>query len=557
MANYTGTLENYVANTTYVASVGDDKKLTVVLTCDNGYAFDGDIKGYGYDYNGDYVGGEYTTVSYNDDKTVCTLIAKGDFSDTSCNFTLTGKTKATGNTGGTGTGNTGGTDNKFIGEFSNKVPNTTATCTADNDGVATVIITCNDGYIFDGDISLYGFDDNGHPVAAQYYTVTGDDTKKTFVPSKIYSFKESYSSLTVDGKTKSLSTTHVEVNANLTNCTGTGYTNYVSNGDVLDITLTANSNCLFDTSTPVIAYDDEKGAYVQTQFIVSDDKKTATLKFTVPSTDKLGSKSITISASANVQQAVTGGYGLINVYVTNDNELNEFAKTRFYKTNDVTGTTVTPIDLGVYVNRLQRLYFNIPVKTTDVIKCGNYDTGVSTHAPVNNKIKHDFGTVEIPTVNNNTVDYQTVVQAFLPFVGFVNVPNDYVGKTVQLTFDVDIITGTGVYKLTCDNVVFAVYDCTPCTNVIYRTGDYDLHTIGGDNFNSDVYKGITPYIYIKEYKSTGVTRNNDNRRVQIGTMTGYNTFEDVTTIASDDMLQVEQTQIYDKLRTGVYIEAIE
>lgn len=549
MANYTGTLENYVENTTYVASVGDDKKLTVVLTCDNGYAFDGDIKGYGYDYNGDYVGGGYTTVSYNDDKTVCTLIAKGDFSDASCDFTLTGKTEAT--------GNTGGTDNKFIGEFSNKVPNTTATCTADNDGVATVIITCNDGYIFDGDISLYGFDDNGHPVAAQYYTVTGDDTKKTFVPSKIYSFKESYSSLTVDGKTKSLSTTHVEVNANLTNCTGTGYTNYVSNGDVLDITLTANSNCLFDTSTPVIAYDDEKGDYVQTQFIVSDDKKTATLKFTVPSTDKLGSKSITISASANAQQAVSGGYGLINVYVTNDNELNEFAKTRFYKTNDVTGTTVTPIDLGVYVNRLQRLYFNIPVKTTDVIKCGNYDTGVSTHAPVNNKIKHDFGTVEIPTVNNNTVDYQTVVQAFLPFVGFVNVPNDYVGKTVQLTFDVDIITGTGVYKLTCDNVVFAVYDCTPCTNVIYRTGDYDLHTIGGDNFNSDVYKGITPYIYIKEYKSTGVTRNNDNRRVQIGTMTGYNTFEDVTTIASDDMLQVEQTQIYDKLRTGVYIEAIE
>lgn len=453
MANYTGKLTNNVANTTYVATVGDDKKLTVVLTCNNGYAFDGDIKGGGHDYNGDYV--LCRKVSYNDDKTVCTLIANGDFSHSSCNFTLTGKTKATGNTGG--------------------------------------------------------------------------------------------------------STNHVEVNANLTNCTGTGYTEYVSNGDVLDITLTANDNCLFDTSTPVIVYDNENGDTVQTQFTVSDDKKTATLKFTVPTTDKLGSKAITISATANVQQAVTGGYGLINVYVTNDNELNEFAKTRFYKTssNDGTGATVTPIDLGVYVNRLQRLYFNIPVKTTDVIKCGNYNTGVSTHAPVNNKITHDFGTVEIPTVNNNTVDYQTVVQAFLPFVGFVNVPNDYVGKTVQLTFDVDIITGTGVYKLTCDNVVFAVYDCKPCTDVIYRTGDYDLRTIGGDNFNNDVDKGITPYIYIKEYKSTGVTRNNDNRRVQIGTMTGYNTFDDVTTIATDDMLQAEQTQIYDKLRTGVYIETSE
>ena len=447
MANYTGKLTNNVANTTYVATVGNDKKLTVVLTCNKGYAFDGDINGSGYDANGYIVSSKYITVSYNNDKTVCTLIANGDFSASSCTFTLT-------------------------------------------------------------------------------------------------------------GKTKSSPTTQVEVKANLTNCTGTGYTNYVSNGDVLNITLTANDNCLFDTSTPVIVYDDENGYNVKTRFTVSDDKKTATLKFTVPTADKLGSKAITISANANVQQAVTGGYGLINVYVTNDNELNEFAKTRFYKTpgNDGTGATVTPIDLGVYVNRLQRLYFNIPVKTTDVIKCGIYNTGVSTHAPVNNKITHDFGTVEIPTVNNNTVDYQTVVQAFLPFVGFVNVPNDYVGKTVQLTFDVDIITGTGVYKLTCDNVVFAVYDCNPCTDVIYRTGDYDLHTIGGDNFNNDVDKGITPYIYIKEYKSTGVTRNNDNRRVQIGTMTGYNTFDDVTTIATDDMLQAEQTQIYDKLRTGVYIE---
>lgn len=450
MANYTGTLTNNVANTTYVATVGDDNKLTVVLTCNNGYAFDGDITGYGYDYNGDNIVDYYVKVSYNDDKTVCTLIANGDFSDDSCDFTLT-------------------------------------------------------------------------------------------------------------GKTKSISTANIEVNANLTNCTGTGYTDYVSNGDVLDITLTANDNCLFDTSTPVIVYANKMGDSVQTQFTVSDDKKTATLKFTVPTDDILGSKAITISATANVQQVVTGGYGMINVYVTNDNELNEFAKKRFYKTtgNGETGAQVTSIDLGVYVNRLQRLFFHIPVKTTDVIKCGNYNTGVSTHAPVNNKIKHDFGTVEIPTVNNNTVDYQTVVQAFLPFVGFVNVPNDYVGKTVQLTFDVDIITGTGVYKLTCDNVVFAVYDCKPCTDVIYRTGDYDLRTIGGDNFNNDIDKGITPYIYIKEYKSTGVTRNNDNRRVQIGTMTGYNTFDDVTTIATDDMLQAEQTQIYDKLRTGVYIETSE
>lgn len=547
MANYTGTLTNNVANTTYVATVDEDKKLTVVLTCNSGYAFDGDITGGGYDYNGDYVSDSYTTVSYNDEKTVCTLIADGDFSDSSCDFTIEGKTKATGNTGGAG--------NKFTGEFSNNVPNTTATCTIDNDGVATVIITCKDGYVFDGDISLGGDDDNGYPLSAEYYTVTGDNTTKTFVTSKELSFKESYSSIEVYGKTKSSSTTSVEVNANLTNCTGTGYADYVSNGDVLDITLTANDNCLFDTSTPVIVYVDEKGNYVQTQFTVSADKKTATLKFTVPTADKLGSKAITISATANVQQTVTGGYGLINVYVTNDNELNEFAKTRFYRT---TGDgTATPIDLGVYVNRLQRLYFNIPVKTTDVIKCGEYDTGVSTHTPVNNKITHDFGTVEIPTVNNNTVDYQTVVQAFLPFVGFVNVPNDYVGKAVRLTFDVDIITGTGVYKLTCDNAVFAVYDCKPCTDVIYRTGNYDLRTIGGDNFNNDVDKGITPYIYIKEYKSTGVTRNNDNRRVQIGAMAGYNTFDDVTTIATDNMLQVEQTQIYDKLRTGVYIETSE
>lgn len=451
MANFTGTITNNVPNTSYVATVDSSKKLTIVLTCNNGYVLDGKITGSGYDYNGDYVSDSSVTVTNNTDNTACTIVANGDFSDSSTDFTIDGKTIS-----------------------------------------------------------------------------------------------------------KSAATADVQVNANLTNCTGTGYKNMVSNGDVLNITVTANDNCLFDGDTPVVAYNNNLGVYTAERFTVADDKKTATITFTVPPKDKIGSKAITIVANANVQQAVTGGYGLINVYVTNDNELNQFAKTRFYKpTGDgTTGATLEVIDLGKYVNRLQRLYFNIPVKTTDVIKCGNYNTGVNTHTPVDNKVSCNFGSVQIPNDNGNSVDLKNDVQLFLPFVGFVPVDNRHVGSHLYLTLAVDIITGTGVYKLIIDDKVIAVYDCKPCTDVIYRTGDYDLRTIGESNFNNDVDKGIKPYLYVARYHATGGNnRTGDNRRVQIGTMTGYNQFDDVTVISTPTMLQTEQAQIYDKLRTGVYINA--
>lgn len=80
--------------------------------------------------------------------------------------------------------------------------------------------------------------------------------------------------------------------------------------------------------------------------------------------------------------------------------------------------------------------------TTD-IHIGNVNTYVT--APTTNQFASiDFGTVTIPRRFNNALDFApyTIVELFLPFIGRVKLPTDFVmGKTIGVTYHMDCLTG--------------------------------------------------------------------------------------------------------------------
>ena len=343
----------------------------------------------------------------------------------------------------------------------------------------------------------------------------------------------------------------VFIYSDITNCTfETTPPEYIQQGETLQVKLVANPNTEFDTAP----YFDILAVYPTTQpLTVSEDKRTAT------GSVKVGDwQHINIKGNATPVAVVGTQYGAINVYLVTLDELAEFSEKRFFKLTDTDPSTGAPqyenVDLGAYVNRIRRIYTDIAALSTDVIQCGNYNTGVSCQQPAQDKITLDFGTAVVPAHNEDNTDYESEIQIFLPFAGFVSLPSDYAGKTISLQYVINVVTGNGVALLSCNGVVFQVVETEPSSEIIYLSPSTQVKTVGGDDWNEMLYYGLEPYIYCKWYESASNGRNNDRQTGILGDFRGFNVFDDVTPIHTAEMLTEEQEMIYTALSDGVYIE---
>lgn len=349
------------------------------------------------------------------------------------------------------------------------------------------------------------------------------------------------------------------ITVNLTNCyADPAIPDWLQFGETLNITIKANPNTEFhpdeEKGKPTLTWQDDNGYYQYMDLTVSEDKRTAT------GTKVLDAdlSNFAVNADAYPVEVVGEQYGAINVYLVTLDELAEFSGKRFFKETGTDPSTGAPIyeniDLGAYVNKIRRIYTNIGASSTDVIRCGNYNTGVSCHQPAQDKITLDFGTAVVPAHNEDNTDYESEIQIFLPFAGFVTLNTDYAGKTIGLQYVINVVTGNGVALLSCDGVVFQVEETEPSSEIIYLSPSTQVKTVGGDDWNEMLYYGLEPYIYCKWYESASNGRNNDRQTGILGDFRGFNVFDDVTPIHTSEMLTEEQDLIYTALSDGVYIE---
>ena len=424
-------------------------------------------------------------------------------------------------------------------------------------------------HTFDGETATFTVTGQNSPnkvrffdLKASYTNKAGTATETPFVVQDLkYSQKATLTVTDID-PTKPVTLTGsyedaVKISTNLSNCTANeDLPQYVKDGETVNVTLTANDGTEFDTekSTPQFYYENASG-YPQTQALtISSDKKTATGSIQV-NTNWSG---FAVIGNAYPVTVVGQQYGAINVYLVTLDELAEFSAKRFFKETGTDPSTGAPIyeniDLGAYVNKIRRVYTNIGASSTDVIRCGNYNTGVSCHQPAQDKITLDFGTAVVPAHNEDNTDYESEIQIFLPFAGFVNLNNAYAGKTIALQYVINVVTGNGVALLSCNGVVFQVEETEPSSEIIYLSPSVQVKTIGGDDWNEMLYYGLEPYIYCKWYESASNGRNNDRQTGILGDFRGFNVFDDVTPIHTAEMLTEEQEMIYTALSDGVYIE---
>lgn len=497
---------------------------------DDGYLFAGDIRAV-------YTNASGYPKSVVLEQNGAKVLASGKLSDTTkkTGITITGNTQS------------GGTPELNV---TNNIPDTTATGVKSGKSGGSVNVTANEGFkITSAKVAFT----NGYGYPASEDMTISEDGKKANWSNDDFN---TGSGVTLTGETGKF-TEGVNIKPNLSNChADPPLPEFLQYGETLNVTIKANANTAFDTeqSTPNFSYYNEKGYPTKQDLTVSGDKKTATGSIVLQD----GWYNLSVNAQAYPVAVVGEQYGAINVYLVTLDKLAEFSKKRFFKETGSDPETGAPIyeniDLGAYVNKIRRVYTNIGASSTDVIRCGNYNTGVSCNQPAQDKITLDFGTAVVPAHNEDNTDYESEIQLFLPFAGFVNLNNAYAGKTIGLQYVINVITGNGVALLSCNGVVFQVEETEPSSEIIYLSPSTQVKTVGGDDWNEMLYYGLEPYIYCKWYESASNGRNNDRQTGILGDFRGFNVFDDVTPIHTAEMLTEEQEMIYTALSDGVYIE---
>lgn len=396
------------------------------------------------------------------------------------------------------------------------------------------------------DITLTGNTDGSYSVVpvVSYKNESGTETTgEMSVNGKIATFSvpvATNETVTITGTfTPETPQKDVPVTYELTNCTVSPQTQTVKTGETLNLTVTPNTNYKLD-SCNLIWNDGTKDVTISVTGGV--------ISFPVPDS----CVSITIKAVASIITPIGKNYGAINVYCVTLDNLDEFSKQRFFTVKDDSQGIYEEVNLGIFVNRIKRIFTNVPVSGTDSLRCGNYNTGITVQTPEKDVISLDFGDVTLTGLNGDSEDYNAQISVFIPCRGFVAVDSKYIGKTVNLSFKVNVITGDAVAFLSCDGVVFQLESFSLSRDVIYKTGTTELNIIGGTQWDEQILYGLEPYVIITQNTTVNKPVNNTQESVTIGDVTGYAQFENVD-LDTVNLLVDEYNTIISELENGVYL----
>lgn len=514
----TPTVENNIPQTDYEAVFDEStSKYTVTVTCKTGYQFVGTPT---VSITGDAFS-DPVALTVSSDK----LTATGEIEvySASDGLTLDGETELI----------------PVVSDVTvtNNITGTTESHTYAN-GTASIHLTCTDTrkrYV--GCKASYGDVSVDFPVTdSSDITVTLEN-----VPTD--------ANITLTGECRCVASVNTDY---LTGCTITGIKPWYVENETVSATLTANDGTYFKT-VPQMQYT--SGNTVDNtiyDFTVSEDKKTATITQKIEFSKESVELATISFIGSTVPEKVVTGYGSINVYSVNDSILNQFSKERFQSaTGEVSLAYDT--DLGDYVNKLHKVYCDVGEVTETTIKCGNYDTLIKADSVNRPVVTVDFGNVNLPVNNSDSSDFNATVKVFVPFKGFVAVDADFIGKTLNLKYDVDLVTGDGCYKISVGDVIISQDVVKVSSDVIYKTSkNMNLATIGSSGFSTDYLKGLKPFVVMKYYEPLQDRYNNDNSVKVLSDVTGFAKFKDIT-LPTIDCLNSEYNEIVSLLSKGVIL----
>lgn len=524
--------QNNITGATYTTEEDPFSDSTIVtITCNDGLVFDG-VPTVTYVNTS----GQQTSVSTTVNKT--NTVATAEISDLRYIVSLDGNTKPVASTELTVT---------------NNVPDSTESHTVDGHSVTVnltskkVMLNVSCAYV-----STDGSSKNVPVTVNVVINDVADTDNVTSNASVVLPDVDSNSPVVITGESKKA----MRIDYNLSGCTPVAQPTYCFVGEPLTITLKADSGNVFDEpdKCKLTGYSTFAPMFIA-PMTISENKLSATGTITpTVGTEDRDDWYIIVDGVANPQSTPTKKYGFINAYVLNEQNLEDFATARFVPYTGETGSVKEdPIsyDLGDYVNRVKRFFFQVDKGSSSKLMCGNFMVNTTVFNLASDSKVIQFGSVEIPNVTQSTADYDTELNLFVPFIGLESLPVDLIGHTVGLELRVNLLGGGGVYVMTCDDRIVWTKEVEPCTDVLFRTQKQEVRVLGGSKFDSTYLMGLTPYIVLqkKTITSTGV-ETASSRLTKVKDVSGFTKMVNVKFADTTNMLTDDVNTIINILRNG-------
>lgn len=258
--------------------------------------------------------------------------------------------------------------------------------------------------------------------------------------------------------------------------------------------------------------------------------------------------------------------GLIGIYAPTETQMLELASKRFYS---MTGDGFK--DYSEYIISYMKLYLNrnaIPSYVQKTVKYGPYSTDITCDLFPEYVVEFDLGRVFINETHGNSIDYeQTSLTAYLPYIGFVDLPVAvFMNKGANLHYRVNVASGECLAVFTDDNGAL-LHGFTG--NMSFSIPVHFNSTLRSVRFNSTfrgnslsdssawyLLKDPNPYIEARSQipyePETPVFGGDDNRIDTLSNFSGYCVFSDVN-LNMGNMTQAEYDEIISLLKSGVII----
>lgn len=249
--------------------------------------------------------------------------------------------------------------------------------------------------------------------------------------------------------------------------------------------------------------------------------------------------------------------GLIGIYAPTETQMLELASKRFY--SPVEGEFK---DYGEYIISYMKLHLNRDAITSyeqKTVKYGPYSTNITCDLFPDYVVEFDLGRVFIDEAHGNSIDYeQTTLTAFLPYIGFVELPvHVFMNKAANLHYRVNIASGECIAIFSDDNGVLL----QGFTGNMSFSIPVHFNSTLRDNSLSDgspwyLLKDLNPYIEARSQipyePELPVFGGDDNRIDTLSNFSGYCVFSDVN-LNMGGMTQAEYDEIISLLKSGVMI----
>lgn len=127
---------------------------------------------------------------------------------------------------------------------------------------------------------------------------------------------------------------------------------------------------------------------------------------------------------------------------------------------------------------LHTLPFTPPTGANASCQLGNYDSEVSMPTITSQWVKLNMGSIRIPRHWSSALDFSPYVhtEIFLPFIGIKSIlVDDVIGKTINLEYAVDVLSGVGLCNIMCGNSVLYTYECNLSSKIPVTSSSYGAY----------------------------------------------------------------------------------